>query len=75
MPKPLVPLDEFISFIVMLLLTVALIAGQADATDRQASPTRAAISKALVEGEIAATALKVSIDVAADLRQRRGEDD
>lgn len=83
MGKPIIHFNNYISLAVMLLMVVALVAGQAGASDHAAEK---AVSVAPIEiledrlnfdfrGHIGDQALKVSIAVATDLSHFRGEDE
>ncbi|NCF72677.1 MAG: hypothetical protein GWP67_04135 [Gammaproteobacteria bacterium] len=83
MSKPIIHFNNYISLAVMLLMVVALVAGQAGASDQAAEE---AISVAPIEaledrlnidlrGHIGEQGLNISIAVAADLSHFRGEDE
>ena len=75
--------NEYVSLAVMLLMVVALVAGQADASGTGAPVTKAGSPVAAlndrininVDGELGDAFLKVSIAVATDLSHFRGEDE
>jgi len=75
--------NEYVSLAVMILMVVALVAGQADAsTDsaelkRPASPITALDDRINIDfdGQLGGAVLKVSIAVATDLSHFRGEDE
>ena len=87
MTRSFVRLNELISFTVMLLMVVALVAGQSDAAGEDTGSIRkiAAIAEPMTiiedglkiefDGEIGASALRISIDLASDLGHFRGEDE
>ena len=84
MSRPIVQFNDYISLAVMLLMVVALVAGQADASAEKASVEPVAISPIAIvddqvvfnfDGHIGDQAMKVSIAVAADLSHFRGEDE
>ena len=82
MSKPLVQMNNIVSFVVLLLMIVAVVAGQAGKALSDSRATAATHQSALlaahvvssVEDELRATLLKISIDV-ADARHFRGEDE
>lgn len=75
--------NEYVSLAVMILMVVALVAGQADASTegaelkRQASPIAAVGDRITIDfdGQLGDAALKVSIAVVTDLSHFRGEDE
>ena len=83
MGKPSIHFNDYVSLAVMLLMIVALVAGQADASDYA---TERAVSVAPISvpddrlnidlsGQIGDQALKVSIAIVTDLSHFRGEDE
>jgi len=83
MSKPLVQNNAFFSFAVMLLMIVAVVAGQSRASlaassdeARRLMPSQLSEVVTLsVQTELHDTAPKVSKDMAADLTHFRGEDE
>jgi len=75
--------NEYVSLAVMILMVIALVAGQADASTevaelkRPASPIAAVGDRINIDfnGQLGDAALKVSIAVATDLSHFRGEDE
>jgi len=75
--------NEYVSLAVMILMVVALVAGQADASadradlQRPASPIAALDDRINIDfdGQLGDAVLKVSIAVATDLSHFRGEDE
>jgi len=83
MSKPIVQFNDYVSLAVMLLMIVALVAGQADAGDYAAKKALSLAPIAVLDdrlnialdGHIGDQALKVSISVVTDLSHFRGEDE
>ena len=83
MSKPTIHFNNYISLAIMLLLVVALVAGQADASNYAAEKAMSVAPIAVLEdrlnidlsGHIGDQALKISIAVATDLSHFRGEDE
>lgn len=87
MSRSIVRLNEVVSFAVMLLMVVALVAGQSDAAgeDTVSVRTIGSIAEPMTiieerlkidfDGEIGAAAVRISIDLASDLGHFRGEDE
>ena len=87
MPRPTIHFNDYVSLAIMLLMSVALIAGQADASvDESESVYESATaigsivlfddrSKLEVSGLIGEKALEISISVVSDLSHFRGEDE
>ena len=83
MSRPLVQFNDYISLAVMLLMIVALVAGQADASTSAAANERSIAPISIVDdrvmfnfdGHIGDQAMKISIAVAGDLSHFRGEDE
>ena len=83
MSKPTVHFNDYVSLAVMLLMFVALVAGQADARAYAAEKVFSATPitaiddrfSIAIDGHIGDQALKVSIAVVNDLNHFRGEDD
>lgn len=83
MGKPNLHFNDVVSLTVMLLMIVALVAGQADARDHTAETVLSVAPVSVLEdrfnidfnGHIDDQAIKVSIAVATDLSQFRGEDE
>ena len=83
MSKPTVQINDYVSLVVMLLMVVALVAGQADASDsavdRQMSVTPiAALGNRMtidIDGRLSDKALRISIAIVTDLSHFRGEDE
>ncbi len=75
--------NEYVSLAVMILMVVALVAGQADASTDNAKPNSpvspiAALDDRInidFDGQLGDAVLKVSIAVATDLSHFRGEDE
>jgi hypothetical protein len=83
MDKPLVKLNEFIGVAVMALMIVAVVAGQAGAPEptinsdvrtRHATQASEFVLVGL-NGEFRDSVKKVSMELAADLKHFRGEDE
>jgi len=88
MTKPTFQFSEIVSFTVMLLMIVALVAGQADANLRDASQATAITPSAVFDdhlsieasGHLGAAVLSMTIDIASDYATAefdyfRGEDE
>ena len=87
MSKPIVHFNDYVSLAVMLLMIVALVAGQADASDYAAKRALSLVPITALDtvlddrlnidlnGHIGNQALKVSISVVTDLSHFRGEDE
>ena len=83
MSKPIMHFNNYVSLAVMLLMIVALVAGQADASDYAAHKALSVAPIAVLDdrlninfsGHIGDQALKVSIAVVTDLSHFRGEDE
>jgi len=83
MSKPIVHFNDYVSLAVMLLMIVALVAGQADASNYVAGKASSLAPIAVLDdrlninldGRIGDQALKVSISVVTDLSHFRGEDE
>ena len=83
MSKPIVHFNDYVSLAVMLLMIVALVAGQADASDYPAKKALSLVPITVMDdrlnidfdGHIGDQALKVSIAVVTDLSHFRGEDE
>jgi len=81
--KPTVQFNDYVSLAVMLLMIVALVAGQADAsTYADANELSIAPIATLdnrinidLQGQLSEQALKVSIAIVTDLSHFRGEDE
>ncbi|MDH5239723.1 MAG: hypothetical protein OEW73_02940 [Gammaproteobacteria bacterium] len=80
--------NEYVSLAVMILMVVALVAGQADAStdnaepDRPVSPISALVDRSNddrihidFDGQLGDSVLKFNIAVATDLSHFRGEDE
>jgi hypothetical protein len=83
MNKPSIHFNDYISLAVMLLMVVAFVAGQADASDYATDKARSIAPIAVLDdrlsidfsGHIGDQALKISIAVVTDLGHFRGEDE
>jgi hypothetical protein len=83
MIRPIVRFSDYVSLAVMLLMVVALVTGQADASsyaNGEESPVAAiaAMEDRInidFEGQLSDTALKISIAIVTDLSHFRGEDE
>ena len=83
MSKPTIHLNDYVSLAVMLLMVVALVAGQAGASNNvddeamSVSPVAIEDSRLHVDfdGHLSDKALKVSIAIVKDLSHFRGEDE
>jgi hypothetical protein len=83
MGKPSIHFNDYVSLAVMLLMVVALVAGQADASDYAAEKAVELAPIAVLDdrlnidlsGQLGDQALKISIAVATDLSHFRGEDE
>ena len=83
MSKPTVHFNDYVSLVVMLLMVVALVAGQADAStyadgkEMSVAPIAALDDRTHIdfEGQLGEMALKVSIAIVTDLSHFRGEDE
>lgn len=81
--KPTVQFNDYVSLAVMLLMVVALVAGQADAsshTDREGmsvAPLAALDDRTNIhfESQLGEEALKISVAIVTDLSHFRGEDE
>lgn len=81
MSKPFFQSGEIFSLAIMLLMFVALVAGQADATLRATANTTQVEPAAVfedhliidVDSQFGTTVLKIAVDVAADLNYLRNE--
>ena len=81
--KPTVQFSDYVSLVVMLLMVVALVAGQADASayadDESMTVTPFAArdnrTKIDFEGQLGEKALQISIAIVTDLSHFRGEDE
>ena len=80
--KPNVQFNDYFSLAVMLLMVVALVAGQADASaygdDKKTSvPSITALDHRTLdfEGRLGEKALQISIAIVTDLSHFRGEDE
>jgi hypothetical protein len=83
MGKPSIHFNDYVSLAVMLLMIVALVAGQADASDYAIDKALSVAPIAVMDdrlnidlsGHIGDQVLKVSISVVTDLSHFRGEDE
>lgn len=87
MPRIAFNLNDYISLAVMTLMAVALVTGQADASLDHAAEAKSADSFTIgrlisddratldLSGYLGEQALKVSIEIAADIPHFRGEDE
>jgi len=83
MSKPIIHFNDYVSLAVMLLMIVALVAGQADASSYAAHKALSVAPITVLDdrlnidfnGHIGDQALKVSIAVVTDLSHFRGEDE
>ena len=83
MSKPSIHFNDFVSLVVMLLMVVALVAGQADASayadseEISIAPIAALDNRTHMsfEGQISEQALRISIAIVTDLSHFRGEDE
>ena len=83
MAKPSIHINDYISLAVMLLMIVALVAGQADASPYAAANKSPAAPIAVAgdrikfdfDGHIGDQAMQLSIAVVTDLSHFRGEDE
>jgi len=87
MSKTIIHFNDYVSLAVMLLMVVAFVAGQADASAYEAEKAMSASPVAAFEampheqlkinfdGHLGDEVLKVSIAVVTDLRHFRGEDE
>jgi len=81
--KPSIQFNDYVSLAVMLLMVVALVAGQADASsyaddeEMSVAPLAAMDNRMSIdfEGQLSEQALKISIAIVTDLRHFRGEDE
>jgi hypothetical protein len=81
--KTTLQINDYVSLAVLLLMVVALVAGQADASVYSAELRKAVSPVAAMDdrininfdGQLGDAALKVSIAVATDLSQFRGENE
>jgi len=81
--KTSVQFNDYVSLVVMLLMFVALVAGQADASTR-ASERETLVSPVVAlddrlsfdfDGHLSDKALKISVAIVTDLSHFRGEDE
>jgi hypothetical protein len=83
MPMPTVHFNDYVSLAVMLLMAIALVAGQSGGSAYAAEDTSSfrhieAVDDRInidLDGRLGNTALKVSIAVVTDLSHFRGEDE
>ncbi len=87
MSKTTIHFNDYVSLAVMLLMVVAIVAGQADASAYEAEKAMSLAPVAAFEaasdtrlkinfdGRLGDEALKISIAIATDLRHFRGEDE
>ncbi len=83
MSKPSVHFNDYVSIAVMLLMVVALVAGQADASSDSAdeaipvTPIVAEDNRLSLDfnGQLTDKALQISIAIVTDLSHFRGEDE
>jgi hypothetical protein len=83
MGKPIIHFNDYVSLAVMLLMIVALVAGQADASGYAVDKALSVAPVAVLDdrlnidinGHIRDQSLQVSIAVVADLSHFRGEDE
>jgi hypothetical protein len=87
MSKSIIHFNDYVSLAVMLLMVVALVAGQADASAYVADKAKSIAPVTLFgdasddtlkinfDGHLGDKALKVSIAIVTDLRHFRGEDE
>jgi hypothetical protein len=83
MSKPTIHFNDYVSLAVMLLMVVALVAGQADASnyadgkEMSVAPIATLDNRTKFElhGELSEQALKISIAIVTDLSHFRGEDE
>ena len=81
--KPTIQFNDFVSLAVMLLMVVALVAGQADAStyadgrEMSVAPIATLDNRTNIDlqGQLSERALKVSITIVTDLSHFRGEDE
>ncbi len=80
--KPANYISEFVSLSVMLLMAVALVAGQANATVKDAHAAAIEVHRSIedrfgidFEGQLGATAVKITVGVAIDSDHPGGEDE
>jgi hypothetical protein len=81
--KPSIQFSNYVSLAVMLLMLVALVAGQADASAYRGSESMTISPLATLdnrtkinfEGELSEKALQISIAIVTDLSHFRGEDE
>jgi len=81
--KPNIQFNDYVSLAVMLLMVVALVAGQADAStyadgsEMSVTPITALDNRTNInfEGQLSDQALKISIAIVTDLSHFRGEDE
>ena len=81
--KPNIQFNDYVSLAVMLLMIVALVTGQADAStyadgnEMSVSPITALDRRTNInfEGQLSDQALKISIAIVTDLSHFRGEDE
>ncbi len=83
MSKTIIHFNDYVSLAVLLLMVVAFVAGQADASayDNEKATSLAPVTafdnrlRINFDGHLGDEALKFSIAVATDLRHFRGEDE
>ena len=83
MSKPFIHVSDFVSLAVMLLMIVALVAGQAEAStyataDKGAVAPITTVDDRIMfdfDGHFGDQTIKLSIDVVTDLSHFRGEDE
>ena len=87
MSKSIIHFNDYVSLAVMLLMVVALVAGQVDANAYAADKAKSMVPvasywetsddrlKISLDGHLGDKVLKVSIAVVTDLRHFRGEDE
>jgi len=81
--KPTIQFNDYVSLAVMLLMIVALVAGQADASsyadgrEMAVAPIATFDNRTNIDfqGQLSEQALKVSIAIVTDLSHFRGEDE
>lgn len=81
--KPTIQFNDYVSLAVMLLMVVALVAGQADAStyadsrEMSVAPIATLDNRTNIDlqGQLSEQALKVSIAIVTDLSHFRGEDE
>ena len=87
MSKTIIHFNDYVSLAVMLLMAVAIVAGQADASAYEAEEAMSLAPVVALEaapdhrlkinfnGHLGDEALKISVAIVTDLRHFRGEDD